>query len=782
MISEDKLLVKGTKPPRLDRGFTVVGKSLNRRDGVQKVTGRAEYSGDIKLPGMLYAKLLHAPHPRARIRKIDPSRAEELPGIRAVLTKDNTQAWRTYWYDIPEIAFPECITYEGQEVAAVAAEDISIAQRALELIDVEYDILTPMLDAEETLKDAPPPTVADEEYPGRDVFDRKVTVVNRGDLNKGFAGADVIVEQTYTTQASYHASIQTRACVADWDGQCLTVFDATQGVWNSKEALAKSLGLHPDNVRVIVKHLGGGFGAKAWSQRISFFAAKLAMLTGKPVRLERSRREEFLNHPHRWDCKIHIKMGAKKDGTLTAICQRAIVNIGVAASTNNYFPISISWHVSNLYECPNVHLEQIGVYTNLQLTGPTRAPLNMPAIFALESHMDEMAEALGIDPLELRFKNYSIFGRTHIYPGLREKEVKIPYSSKHLDICMKWVTDAIGWEKRKESKYTIGGKQRGIGMAAFIANQGSGRPPNTAHADVVITSDGAIELLIGIVDIGGGQSTIFSMMAAEELGIRPEDIIVVSGDTQNTRYGPSCHSSRVTAEMGPAVVQAAAEARRELFEIAAEILGVEVGELQSENGEIFVKTNASRSISFTKACSKIDPNFPIRGRGSRAPNPNEPMFATFGAQAAEVEVDMETGEIKVLRIAAAQDFGKAINPKFCISQIYGGVQFGLGYALWEEGMFDSRTGKMLNNNLHQYRMPTSLDFPRVEAFLVEGEDPYFAYSAKGGAEVTNTPTPAAIRNAIHNATGIWLNHLPMSPEKVVEAIRNKSKMEKTNDP
>ncbi len=780
MISEDKLLVKGTKPSRSDRGFTVVGKSLNRRDGVEKVTGGAAYSGDIKLPEMLYAKLLHAPYPRARIRSIDSSRAEVLPGVRAVLTKNNTAGWRTYWYDIPEIAFPECITYEGQEVAAVAAEDISIAQKAIELIHVEYDILTPMLDAEAALRDAPPPLVADEEYPGRDAFDRKPMLVKRGDLDKGFSEAEVILERTYTTQASYHATIQTRACVADWDGHHLTIYDATQGVWNSKEAMAKSFGLDADNVRVIVEHLGGGFGSKAWSQRISFFAAKLAMVAGRPVKLERTRREEFLNHPHRWDCKIHLSMGARKDGTLTAIRQRAIVNIGVAASIHNYFANSINWHVSNLYECPNVHLEQIGVHTNLQLTGPTRAPLNMPAIFALESHVDEMSEALGIDPLEFRLKNYSTFGRTHLYPSLIGKEVKIPYSSKHLDRCMTLVTDAIGWEKRNERKPDADGKRRGIGMAAFIANQGAGRPPNTAYADVVITSAGEIELRIGIVDIGGGQKTIFPMIAAEELGVRPEDIAVFSGDTRGTRYGPSCHSSRVTAEMGPAVLQAAAEAKRELFEIAAEILGVEVAELNSENGNIFVNTRPSRSLSFKDVCRKIDPSCPIRGCGSRMPNPDEPMFATFGAQAAEVEVDTDTGEIKVLRIAAAQDFGKAINPKFCISQIYGGVQFGLGYALWEEGMFDAATGKMLNGNFHQYRMPTSLDFPCVEAFLVEGEDPYFAYSAKGGAEVTNTPTPAAIRNAIYNATGIRLNHLPMSPEKVVDAILKKKKTEKTH--
>jgi xanthine dehydrogenase YagR molybdenum-binding subunit len=774
-MGENKLLVKGTPPPPLGREFTVVGKSLNRSDGVEKVTGRAEYAGDIRLPNMLYGKILHSPHPRARILKIDTRKAGKLPGVKAVLTKENTKGWRTYWYEIPQIAFPECLTYEGQEVAVVAAEDLATAQRALELIDVEYVVLPPMLNAEETLNTPPPAYVADEEYPGRERYDRKKNVVKRGDLEKGFGEADVIVEDTYTTPASYHGTIQTRACVAHWDGNSLTVWDATQGVWNSKGALARSLDLNPENVRVIVKYLGGGFGSKAWSQRISFYAAKLSMVTGRPVRLERTRREEFLNHPHRWDCKIYLKIGAKKDGTLTAISQRAIVNIGAAAAEYNYYPISINWHISNLYACPNVELDQIGVFTNCQLTGPTRAPLNMTAIFALEAHMDRLAEQLSIDPLDLRFKNYTAYGSTHLYPAFYGREVKIPYSSKKLDECMKWVAEAIGWERRKDLKNGAKGRRRrGIGMAAFIANQGSGRPPNTAHADVVIKNDGTIHLFIGVVDIGAGQKTVFSMIAAEELGVNLEDITPQAGDTKDTRYGPSAHSSRVTAEMGPAVLQAAAEARRQLFAIAAAMLEVKVEELESQYGKIYRKSDPRHSVSYKTVCRRIDPDRPIRGSGSRATNPDDPMFATFGAQAAEVEVDVETGEVTLLRMAAAHDFGRAINPKLCISQIYGGIEFGVGYALSEEGVFDRRTGKMLNNNLHHYRMPTSLDFPPVDAFLVESEDPYFAYSAKGGAEVTNTPTPAAIRNAICHALGVWLSDLPLTPDKIIEALRKKN--------
>lgn len=780
-MAESRLLVEGLPPPHLDREFTVVGKPLARRGAVDKVTGKAEYSSDIKLPGMLYGKTLHCPYPRARIVKLDTSRAEQLPGVRAILTKNNSEGWRTSWYKVPELAFPELITHEGVEVAAVAAEDIHSAQKALDLIDVEYEVLTPMLDAEATIKNLPPPCIADEEYPGRDIFDRKKFIIKRGDLEKGFDESDVVVEETYTTQPSFHGTIQTRACVASWDGEILTVWDAIQGVWNSKLALAASLGLDPNNVRVIVKNVGGGFGSKAWSHRITYFAAKLSMLIGRPVRMERNRREEFINHSRRWDCKMTLRMGAKRDGTLRAIYQRALVNIGAAALEENYLYMQIIWHTANLHACPNVYLEQEGVYTNRQITGPTRSPLNMPSIFALESHMDRMAAELDMDPLEFRLKNYATYQtvgtdkESDPAAALGSNEEKIPYSSKILDQCMKLATDAIGWERRKNyhDSSSKGVKKKGIGMASYLVPQGVGRFPYRAEADVEITNDGRITLYIGVVDIGGGQETIFAMIAAEELGVSAEDVAVVLGDTKDTRYGPSCHASRCTSEMGPAVLQAASEARRQVFELASPILDAPVELLQSKYGKIYVKSYPSISLDFQEACREIDPENPIRGSGSRAPNPKAPMMATFGAQAVELEVDTETGEVNILKIAAAHDFGKAINPTLCVSQIRGGAEFGVGFALSEEGVYDPKSGILLTNHFHQYRMPTSMDFPLIDAMIAEVEDPHFAYSAKGAGENTNAPTPAAIGNAIYHATGVWFNNLPITPDKIIEAMNKK---------
>jgi len=777
-MSESKLLVKGTVPPPLDRELTVVGKPLNRYDALEKVTGEAKYAGDIKLPGMLYGKTLHCPHPRARILKIDTSKAEALPGVMVILTKENTKGWRTCWYEVPEIAFPETITHEGTEVAAVAAVDVVTARKALELIEVEYEVLTPMPPAEEALQKPVPPLVGDEEYPGREMFDRKPFVIQRGDVEKGFEEAEVIVEDTYTTQVSHHGTIQTRACVASWDGHELTVWDAAQGVWNSKRALAKSLGLDPENVRIIVRYLGGGFGSKAWSHRIVYYAAKLSMVTGRPVRMERTRNEEFVNHSRRYDTTMYLKMGAKKDGTLTAIFQKAIVDIGAAATEENYYCRQIIWHTANLHACPNVYLEQTGVSTNKQTTGPTRSPTNMQAIFALESHMDRMAVELGIDPFDFRMKNYATYqsvgtAEAHmISDGTTTFAAKIPYSSKILDECMKLAVDAIGWERRRAPvSDNKGPLKRGMGMASYLVLQGVGLYPYVAEAKVVINPGGTVNLFVGVVDIGGGQKTILGMIAAEELGVRAGDVTVFIGDTKDTLYAPSCHASRCTPEMGPAVLQAAAEARQRVFEHAAFLLDTDAGRLRSKDGMIYVQSDPSRSVSFRKACRNMAPDETIVGIGSRAPNPAEPMMATFGAQTVELEVDTETGRVNILKCVAAQDFGKPINPKLCTSQVYGGIEFGVGFALTEEGLYDPRTGKLLTGNLSDYRMPTSLDFPPVEVFLPECEDPYFAYSAKGAGENTNAPTPAAIRNALYNATGIWFNDLPITPDKIIRAAR-----------
>jgi len=768
----EKLLVKGTPPPRLDREFTVVGKPLHRRESYEKVTGNAKYAGDIKLPGMLHAKILRSPHAHARILRIDAGKAEAMPGVKAILTKDNNPEWFTYWYMIKQKAFPEIVTYQGEEVAAVAAEDIETAQRALELIDVEYEVLPFVIDPKEAMKDdAPLMDTVDGDGIGalfpphgtreKNIYGGAPKVLKRGDVEKGFREADLVIEGEYSVPPQHHGTIQTRTCVAQWDGQKLTVWESCQGVWQPKEQLARSLGLHPDQVRVIVRFQGGGFGSKAGAQRFSHYASKLSMVTGRPVRLELTRAEEFVSHPRRHVGTFYIKTGVKMDGTLTAMSGTAIINLG---SGGWWVGIAIL-EPFYVYKCPNAYFEQYGVYTHTQYTGPMRSPQNVFGAFAAESHMDRVAAELKMDPYEFRLKNYTEYG---------DQDNKIPYSRKSLDKCMELVTQAIGWERwSKLGKVNEGStRKKGIGMANYIYH-GVGTHPFHAEAEIVIKSDGSITLHAGIVDIGTGSATIMSMIAAEELGVSLGDVNIIYGDTKSTRYAPASHAARVTPEMSPAVLQAAAEARQNLFARAAQLLDARVEDLRSKNGVIYAKTDPSRTISFSDACRVLAPGEIIVGRGSRAPNPDKPIFATFGSQAAEVKVDIETGEVQVIKIASAHEFGRALNPKFCIQQHHGGVVMGVAYALFEEGVHDRKTGVLLNANLEQYRMASALDLPEIITFNVEAEDPYFAYSAKGGGEGTNTPTAAAIRNAVCHALGVWIDELPLTPDKILNALAKK---------
>ena len=769
---EPRLLVKGKPPSPLDRELSIIGREIDRADALEKATGEAEYTGDIKLSHMLYAKCLRSPYAHARIKRINTARAEALPGVRAIIHKDNCVGWRTYWYLIPQPAFPEFVSYVGQEVAAIAADDVDTAQKALELIEVEYEPLPYLLDVDQAAKpdaifvhplDEPDPTCrrAPSAPPVGNIYNGEPDILRRGDVEKGFAEADVIVEETYTTSFQYHATLQTRCAIADWNGKVLTVFDSGQGVWNAKLNLCKSLGLSLDQVRVITKYMGGGFGSKAAAQRYAHYAAKLAILAGRPVRLELTRPEEFVSHPHRFSVKKWLKIGAKKDGVLTAVQGKGLVNLGVGSTYGNQ-GVKLAEHPFALYECPNAYLEVYGVYTNSQMTGYMRSVMRVMSNFFLESHMERLAAALKMDPLTLRLRNYTLWG---------DQQKKIPYSAKNLDRCMHLVCEAIGWHRRKEltesNRHTH--IKRGIGIASYIYD-GVGADPYDANADVVVSSDGSVELLAGVVDIGGGQSTILRMIAAEELGVSLNRVRIKYGDTEETKYAPGTHSSRLTAEMGPAVLQASAEARQKLFAVASLMLDARVDDLRSENDMVYLKHEPSRRIRFEEACEALGPEGHVQGSGSRAPNPSDIVLRTFGAQAVEVEVDIETGGVRVLRVASAHELGRAINPKLCVSQHHGGIMMGLGYALFEDPAFDSKTGVLLNADLHQYRTPTALETPEIIAYNVEAEDLYFAYSAKAIGEATMVATPAAIRNAIYHAAGIWLNSLPMTRDKVLEAL------------
>ena len=764
-----RLLVHGEVPPPLGRELSVIGRSIDRRDALDKVTGAAIYSSDMTLPGMLHAKILRSPHAHARIVRIDTRRAAALPGVHAVLSLENTRGWHTYWYMIAQPAFPEEIAYAGQEVALVAAETVDIAAQALALIEVEYEVRPAALTPRDAMKpDAPRVPVLDVERPREGNVQQPVYLRARGDVERGLAEADVVSESRFSLPTQYHVDIQTRCCIADWDGDRLTVYEASQGVWNVKRELAKSLGLEEDRVRVVVQNMGGGFGSKAGAQRVVHYAARLAMLAGRPVRLELTRPEEFLSHPRRYAGEVTMRLGARRDGTLTAIDAEIVLDIGSGSLYAGRYAMTLH-QISELYRCPSVRVRIVAVYTNTTPTGPQRGVLDPIATFSTEAAIDDLAARLGMDPLALRMKNYA-----EDFQGLDDTTPALPYTSKHLDACLAAVADAIGWSERDRLKAEARGPvRRGVGIAAYCIERG-GYAPFSAKADVVARPDGSVEVQAGVVEIGAGQITILPMIAAEELGLPPERIHIHHGDTDGTHYAPSSHASRITSEMGPAVLQAAAQVRGRLCELVAARLEVSPLDLVAAEERIYVRGVPERGMSFTEACALMD-GPEIRATGSRAPNPDDVIFRLFGAHGAEVEVDVETGELRVLRIVCSHDIGRPINPKLVESQQYGGAVMGLGYGLYEEAELDGKSGVLLTPDVHQYRVPTALETPVIEARNVEREDAFYPYSAKPVGEAPLVGVMPAVRNAIRHALDLGIDTLPITPARILEALAARKK-------
>ncbi|HKC08142.1 MAG TPA: xanthine dehydrogenase family protein molybdopterin-binding subunit [Methylomirabilota bacterium] len=764
-----RLLVHGEVPPPLGRELSVIGRSIDRRDALDKVTGAAIYSSDMTLPGMLHAKILRSPHAHARIVRIDTRRAAALPGVHAVLSLENTRGWHTYWYMIAQPAFPEEIAYAGQEVALVAAETVDIAAQALALIEVEYEVRPAALTPRDAMKpDAPRVPVLDVERPREGNVQQPVYLRARGDVERGLAEADVVSESRFSLPTQYHVDIQTRCCIADWDGDRLTIYEASQGVWNVKRELAKSLGLEEDRVRVVVQNMGGGFGSKAGAQRVVHYAARLAMLAGRPVRLELTRPEEFLSHPRRYAGEVTMRLGARRDGTLTAIDAEIVLDIGSGSLYAGRYAMTLH-QISELYRCPSVRVRIVAVYTNTTPTGPQRGVLDPIATFSTEAAIDDLAAHLGMDPLALRMKNYA-----EDFQGLDDTTPALPYTSKHLDACLAAVADAIGWSERDRLKAEARGPvRRGVGIAAYCIERG-GYAPFSAKADVVARPDGSVEVQAGVVEIGAGQITILPMIAAEELGLPPERIHIHHGDTDGTHYAPSSHASRITSEMGPAVLQAAAQVRGRLCELVAARLEVSPLDLVAAEERIYVRGVPERGMSFTEACALMD-GPEIRATGSRAPNPDDVIFRLFGAHGAEVEVDVETGELRVLRIVCSHDIGRPINPKLVESQQYGGAVMGLGYGLYEEAELDGKSGVLLTPDVHQYRVPTALETPVIEARNVEREDAFYPYSAKPVGEAPLVGVMPAVRNAIRHALDLGIDTLPITPARILEALAARKK-------
>ncbi|MBI4060777.1 MAG: xanthine dehydrogenase family protein, partial [Elusimicrobia bacterium] len=606
----------------------VAGSPHPRVEGGEKVSGQARYSGDIRLPGQLYARVLRSPLPHARLRYIDTARAQALPGVHAVIS--SADAFDIRWYEESQL-FDHTLRFIGDEVAAVAAESEEIAEDALPLIEADYEPLAFSAGFEHPLLD-------------------RATKKQRGDVEAGLRAADVVIEEAYTTQSALHNALEPHGCTATWEGDILVLYESTQGIFAVREEVAKKLGLAEDRVRVVTQHMGGGFGAKQIAWKHSVIAALLSKRAGRPVQLMLDRESENLAVGNRNATRQRVRLGAKRDGTLTAIDVQALVQTGA------YLPggedSDVIGTYLTLYRCANVRAEQVPVRSN---TGPAvafRAPGYAEANFALESAMDELARALHMDPIELRLRNYATDDQ------LENK----PYTSPDsLRLCYERVRRKIGVRPQARTSGSDPIK-RGIGFAAHDWVGGAGHPPAEARVEL---GGGRGRVITGAQDIGTGTRTALCQIAAEELGIALEQVSISLGDT-NGPYSPTSAGSATLASLGPAVRAAAREAKR--------------------GGN---------------------------GIGVRDENPEDKSIRTCGAQAVEVEVDTETGEVRVLRVVAAHDCGRVINPLLVESQVIGGVTQGLGYALSEERIVDATSGVVLNANLEEYKVQSVADLPEI---------------------------------------------------------------------
>jgi len=581
----------------------------------------------------------------------------------------------------------------------------------------------------------------------------KFNEYTRGNIDQGFAEAEVTLERTYKTAIEIHHPVETHGSIARWSGDELTVWDSTQALFSVRDGLARALGIPATKVRVIKMYMGGGFGSKLSLNEHTVVAARLAKEAGRPVKIILSRKENSLCVGNRPSSHITIKGGAKRDGTLTALLMKNYTCGGVGRGDRCSEPLI------DVYECPNVKVEEFTVFTNTGASRPTRAPGHVQGTFALEGFMEELAAELGLDPLELRKKNYT---------SSNEGGTGIAYSSKGLEKCYDIGAQKIGWSRRNKKPGQGQGKvRRGLGMASQIW-WGAGVPGTLA--DIKLHRDGSVEAISGTQDIGCGTRTFMATVAAETLGLEPRDITVKIGDTVFP-WAPSSGGSLTAPSVAPAVRDAALKAAEFLKEMAAKKLGVPAADIVLADKKLFDRNKPENGIAFKDLLAQLRRETVFHGE--RGDLPAGFAYNTFGAHFAEVEVDTETGRIRVLKHVAVHEVGRVLNRLTAESQVVGGVTQGLSTALFEERVIDENTGKMVNPNLQAYKIATSMDVPEIVPMFVDLVDPRINnLGNKGLGEPPRIPSTAAVANAVYNAVGVHLREIPMTPDKVLKALRD----------
>jgi len=765
--------------------MTIVGESLRRVDALDKVTGKTVFSVDFTLPDMLYARALRSPFPHARILHVDVERAKRVPGVRGVVKGEDVAHYGLYGMaikDQPILAIDK-VRYIGDPIVAVAAVDEEIAEEALALVRVDYEELSPVFDPLEAMR---PDAVLIHE----NMMDYEYTPLNFpvtgtnicshfklrvGNVEEGFRISDEVFEDTFSTQAQQNCAMEPRMSLAmvDPSGR-IAVWTSTQSVYATLRGLSDLFNTPQNKIRVVAPPLGGGFGTKMYL-KAEPIAVVLAQRTGgKPVKFQWTREEEFTVPTMRHPAIIDVKTGVKRDGTLVAREIEIIWDTGAYVDNGTLVCRNGSFSAPGPYKTPHVKVDGYCVYTNKIVGGAIRGFGLPQPMFAIESQMDIIAEGLGIDPMEMRLKNAVEEGT------VSASNQRIAHTA--LKECIVEAALASNWKDRKRGPAGDGPIARGRGMA--IMHKGT-LTPTCSSAFAKVNEDGTVNVMCSTASLGQGNETALGQIAAETLGVPFDWVTVVGPDTDATPFDRSTTSSRSTFHMGNAVRSAVLDAKRELLEMAAKEFEASPDDITVDQGLVFPRKRPSEGLTIKELMQKyfggvgtVIGKGRFHTRGGKL-DPDTALgdvfsaFWMFSCVVADVEIDTETGKVRVVKVVSANDVGKAINPAICEQQIEGGTLMGMGYGLLEELLFDN--GKILNDSFRDYKIPTLTEAPEVVPLLIEKPNPDGPFGAKGMAEEAIVSVAPAIANAVYHATGVRVKSLPITPEKILKGLRERGK-------
>ena len=754
------------------KDFNIVGKNVMRTESLSHVLGRSKYTADYVYDKMLYVKVVRSRYPHALIKKIDTSSAKKAPGVVAVLTANDIPGINDWGYTFPDqplLAF-EKVRFLGDGVALVAAENLDQAEAAVELVDVQYDPLPPIFSPLEAMKSS---TLIHDK--GNIAFKCQL---RKGDVVKGFAESNVIVENEYKTPQQEHAYLEPEAAIAIPEPDAsVTIIGSMQSPFTVQMNVAKVLGYSLDRVRVIQAATGGGFGGKDdIPPEVCSRAALVATHTKRPAFLGHTREESISAHDKRHAYIIKYKSGATKEGKLTSAEIEIISDVGAYASHGPYVLWRSTVHSTGPYVVPNVKVDSYLVYTNKVYGGSFRGFGNPQIQFAAESQIDELADQLGIDPVEFRLNNV-------LRPGSLTASSQLLDHSVGIEECLRKAAEISDWKrKRASTRNQTGIRRRGIGVGLmWHGNSTSRGAPDYSAASLIVNKDGSVRFRTGIGEIGQGTHTGILQIVAEILGVPMETIHIDNPDTSAVPDSGPTHASRGLLRGGAAAMVAAYKVRENLNKVAAAILGCGENCVEIRDGRVYSKDNPTKTIGFeelARECYDRGVNISYFGH-FRAPkmvfnheNGQGEAYSnfTFAAHVVEIEVDMETGQVEVLKVTPVYDAGKAINPLLLAGQIEGAALQGMGYAIMEEITYNG--GVVMNPTLQDYLIPTSMDIPEIKPTLVEHRFKYGPFGAKGMGEAPLIPMASSIANAIYNATGVRIKELPATPERVLSAIKS----------